>query len=159
MTKLTDDNQRQAYLDQLARCGLVTPSLRAAGVSRSALLNWRKDKAFADAEDEAKEEAADALELEARRRAEEGVERERVIGSGDSARFITETQYSDTLMLAMLKATRPEKFAERTKSEISGPGGGSIEVNDTNAAARVAALMDAARRRKELAADEPDPFS
>lgn len=34
---------------------------------------------------------------------------------------------SDTLMIFLLKARRPDKYKERRASELSGPGGGPIK--------------------------------
>lgn len=160
---MTTDEQKQAYLDALARCGVKSEAAREAGVSPATPYRWVEDEAFAIAQEQALEEAADVMETEARRRAIEGVKREKVIGSGENARFIEEQQYSDALLMFMLKAAKPEKFAERSKSELSGPGGKDLgAVDETVAAARIAALLDAARQRKaegNTTSDDVDPFS
>lgn len=159
---ITDD-QKQRYLDQLAQCGVKSEAARAAGFRPDAVYRLRdRDEEFAKAEDLALEEAADLMESEARRRAIDGVTREKVIGSGENARFIEEQQYSDALLMFMLKAAKPHKYAERTKSELSGPDGQPLgALDETTAAARIAALLDAARQRKEAvtASDDVDPFS
>lgn len=150
-----DDHTKQAFLDNLARCGVLTAAAQAAGVkSVSTIYNWRKnDPAFSEAYDEALLSAADSLEVEARRRAVDGVVRVKVIGTGENARTIDEIVYSDSLLLALLKAKKPHEFAERSKSEISGPDGGAIETNDTASAARLMAILEEAKRRKEAASD------
>ena len=163
------DDAKQQFLDALAQTGVIGAAIAqvpavsrgAATISRAAVSNWRKnDPAFEAAYQDALEASADALETEARRRAFEGVLREKCIGSGENARFIEEYVYSDTLLLALLKGNRPDKFAERTKSEISGPGGNAIEMNDTSAAARIAAILDNAKARRDGVEPEPeiDPF-
>lgn len=60
---------------------------------------------------------------------------------------------SDTLLMFLLKGRRKKVFAERT--EVTGPEGGAVQLDDTARAARVAALMAMARQRK-LAEDFKD---
>ena len=97
-------------------------ALAQAGIaSRQTINAWReKDADFAAAYTEAMENAADLLETEARRRAVQGVEephfyKDEIVGHV--------RRYSDTLLLALLKATRPEKFKDRVEHS------GSVEVN------------------------------
>lgn len=162
------DDEKQKFLDELAICGVITTAALRAQVTTRAVRDWRaKDPQFAEGFADAMEQAADALEAEARRRAHDGVERERVIGSGENARFITEYQYSDQLLMFLLKGAKPDKFAERSKSEVSGPDGGPLTpaACDASSAARLAAIFEEARLRKARAegnpdpADSPDPFS
>lgn len=164
---MATDIQKQEFLDALATTGVVAAALRATTASyngervqRNTVMRWRQDPEFEAAFQDAMEAATDELETEARRRAHEGVLRRKAIGSGERTEFIDEYQYSDPLMIALLKANRPDKFAERTKSEISGPGGNAIEMNDTSAAARIAAILDNAKARRDGAEPEPeiDPF-
>lgn len=153
------DTQKQAFLDEYARTGIVADACRAAGISRPTYVRWRDtDEEFRIAFLDAQEDAADAAESELRRRAIEGVVREKVIGSGENARFIEEVQYSDTLLLALNKALRPEKFADRSKTELTSPDGSmSPAAGDTQAAARVAAILEEAKRRREADGDS-DPL-
>lgn len=147
------DDQKQTFLDALAKCGVIGDALVAAGIkSRQTVTRLREaDPEFGEAYDEALEASRDTLESEARRRAVEGVSQIKFYPKGhpDAGKPYTEMNYSDSLLMFMLKGERGEKFAERTKSEISGPGGGPIEANDTATAARIAALLDAARRRRD----------
>lgn len=73
---------------------------------------------FAAQWDEAIETAIDALEHEARRRAVKGVD-EPVFYQGNVCGVVT--RYSDTLLIQLLKAHRPEKYRER--HELTGPNG------------------------------------
>lgn len=155
------DIDKQAFLDALAKSGVVATALRVAGIkSRNTIANWLKDEVFAAAYADAEAEAADALEEEARRRAVVGVVRQRALGSGDNMTIVDEYVYSDTLLLALLKGNKPEKFAERTKSELSGPGGAPIQQDHTAGVARIAAMLEEAKRRREnggtlLTEDDP----
>lgn len=153
---VTTDEKRQAFLDALARTGVVRTACLASGMSRTAVRNSRRnDPDFEEAFHEALEDAADLMEDEARRRAVDGVLRTKVIGSGPNAQVIDELHYSDSLLMFLLKGARPEKFAERTKSELSGPNGQPLDSGkcDATGAARIAAMLDEARRRRDRSAD------
>ena len=67
---------------------------------------------FALAWDVAVDAAADALELEARRRAVEGTEKPVFFQGYECGRI---REYSDTLLIVLLKANRPGKFRERVE--------------------------------------------
>lgn len=144
------DEGKQAFLDALAKTGIIGSACRAAGVSRSAVYVWRQnDEQFADAYTEALADAHDTIEAEAHRRAVEGVTRQRALGSGENMQIIEELVYSDSLILALLKAKKPDEFAERTKAELTSPDGSLKPEHPTEAAARIASLFDEARRRRE----------
>ena len=97
------------FLDKLKNCGNVRLSCSAAGVPRRTVYNWRaKWVTFADEWDDALEDACDILEAEAWKRAIE--------------------EQSDRLLMFLLKAHRPDKFKERTQTELTGEGGGPIEL-------------------------------
>lgn len=96
------------FITVLARHGNVAAAYRAAKVTRETVYRWRKEsEAFATAWDEALEEAVEGLELVADQRAR---------------------KQSDTLIMFLLKAHRPEKYRETTKHEHSGPRGGPIPI-------------------------------
>lgn len=110
---------RERFLEGYAETGNIGHACRAAGVSRATYYRERgRNEAFADQADDASDEAIDRLELEARRRAAEGVERERWhrTGTDERGRPIYERrtirEYSDTLLIFLLKAARPEKYRE-----------------------------------------------
>ena len=128
-----------AFLRILRREGNVSASCRAAKINRSAVYKHRdSDPAFAVLWDEALEEASDRLEKEAWRRATKGT-RKPIYYQGKRVGY--EREYSDTLLLALLKGNRPDKFRERIQQELSGKDGGPIEVKD-DARERLARLID-----------------
>ena len=101
---------KQIFIEELARSGNVLLSSRKAGVSRTAVYNARKeDPAFADQWDDAIDEAVDLLEAVARGRAVNGTEKP-VYRGGVQVGTIRE--YSDTLLMFLLKAHRPERFRD-----------------------------------------------
>jgi hypothetical protein len=119
--KLTRERQ-QRFLKALAEAGIVTVAVEFAGTSRTRVYELHKrDTAFAEAWEEAEEQAADALEAEAWRRAVAGVP-EPLVSAGrvmrdDDGQPLAIRRYSDTLLLALLKARRPERFKDRAVVE------------------------------------------
>lgn len=130
-TKATRQRARDLFLVELAARGNVSAAAAAGGMSRDWYYDQRKtDEAFAAAWESALETAIDAMELEARRRAVEGVERP-IVGrvAKDQDGIITYvTEYSDTLMTLLLKAHRPDKYRERTDVQHTG----TIEIEYVN---------------------------
>ena len=154
------DDQKQLFLDALSRSGIIASACTAAGITRQTANNWRKaDQDFDVAYDGAMRDAADLLEEEARRRAYEGVSTLKIVGTGDNAREVYETRYSDQLMLALLKAKKPDEFADRTKAEISNPDSTLRPENAEQSAVRLAAILEEAKRRKDAQGEADDLFA
>ncbi len=109
-TKLTRQRKR-TFLEHLRETSNVTESAQVAGVSRTAMYERRAiDPELAKAWDDAIEQATDALEKEARRRALDGVDRP-VYFQGKRVGITKE--YSDPLLMFMLRGHRPHKYRER----------------------------------------------
>lgn len=103
--------QKTNFLKVLGTGLSVSDAARQTGWARSSVYHYRQtDEEFGAAWDEAIEEGADVLEDEARRRAVEGCE-ERVYYQGKV--IGTKRNYSDTLLIFLLKGRRPEKYRER----------------------------------------------
>jgi hypothetical protein len=86
-------------------------------VGRTSHYRWlAQDPDYREAFALAKREAADMLEGEAIRRAVEGVEVPTGWYKGEPGAFIT--QYSDTLLIFLLKGAFPEKYSD--KRELKG---------------------------------------
>src|SRR4051794_13562219 len=101
---------RPAFLAALGQTCNVVSACRAAQVSRrTAYYHREKYPRFRDAWDDAIDDAVDLMEAEARRRAVEGTERP-VFYKGKQVGAIRE--YSDTLLIFLLKAHRPEKYRD-----------------------------------------------
>jgi hypothetical protein len=119
--KLTRERQER-FLKALADTGIVSVAVEIAGTSRTRLYELRKrNPDFAAAWEDAEERAADALEVEAWRRAVAG-NPEPLVSAGKVVRDndgqpIAIRRYSDALMLALLKARRPDKFKDRAVVE------------------------------------------
>lgn len=108
----------ELFFYTLTETGNVSQACRIAGISRQTAYDYREtDHIFAWKWEDCLEEACDGLELEARRRAVEGVERKkfsegRPVMDPATGRQYVEREYSDTLLIVLLKAHRPEKFRE-----------------------------------------------
>ena len=117
--------KKRAFLRAYAETANITYAARAGECSRNAHYKWLKtDQAYQEIFQEAKQEAIELLEGEARRRAVQGVE-EPVYYKGEVVG--ARQKYSDILLIFLLKALRPEKYRERY--EISGgdkPMGGNV---------------------------------
>lgn len=119
------DEQIDTFIDVLTKSGNVSFACRLAGISHSHSYNMKKNRAgFSDRWEEAIKVSADALEEEARRRAVDGVDRP-VFYQG--AKVGTMKEYSDQLLIQLLKAHKPEQFNERL--QVTGPGGGGLVVD------------------------------
>lgn len=131
----------KAFLSTLAETGNVRLACEMVDIDRRTAYDLRKrDDTFVTDWESALEEAADTLEKEARRRAHDGVQRLKfdrgkpimvpVIGDdglvikdeNGNAEMIPyiEHEYSDTLLIFLLKAANPEKYRERTDVRHSG---------------------------------------
>lgn len=102
--------KKRLFLKALAETGNVSEAARKARLDRSnAYQIKRQDPAFAAAWDDALDMAVDQLEAEARSRAVEGVEQPRF----HQGRICgTVRKYSDSLLMFLLRAHRPETFRE-----------------------------------------------
>ena len=117
--------QKKCIIAAFGVCGIVKRSLEVAGVTRAQFTRWLKtDPKFAAAMELAREDAVDGLELEAFRRAKEGTKRV-VLYKGrpvmipkdlknpkSQKEIYVENDYSDSLLMFLLKGHRPEKYRE-----------------------------------------------
>lgn len=178
------------FLEALRATGNVAEACRRAGVvSTTSAYHLRStDADFANDWDNALEDATDTLELEARRRAVEGVEepvvyqgqltpvwerdadgeivlheydtgvvkdgkpimgqRPRQLVIDGRPQWLTIRKKSDPLLMFLLKGLRKKYGTETT--ELTGKDGAPVAIDSAARAARVAALLDAAKRRKAV---------
>lgn len=119
--------KKGSFVAALRVSGSVTKAAEAAKLDRRLAYRWRDgDAAFAADWDEALEAATEALESEARRRAFEGVVRFKFDSKGNplldprTGEPYVEYEYSDTLLIFLLKGLKPDKYRERVKVEHAG---------------------------------------
>lgn len=122
-----------AFIAALRDTGVVRHAYEAAGMGRTVVYDARKkNPEFAKAWDDAVQDAADLLEMEAIRRAHHGVKKPviyqgklcgawvkdgQVVEEGTPGAMmipLSVTEYSDTLLIFMLKGIRPEKFKDHS---------------------------------------------
>lgn len=110
--------REEAFLTALSETANVSRSCQIAGITRSVAYEWRdNDPDFKVIWDKALDLGTDALEDEAIRRAKEGTDRP-VFYKGVQCGSVRE--YSDTMLIVMLKARRQEKFGDQSKVQHSG---------------------------------------
>jgi hypothetical protein len=124
--KRTKPDWAPAFLAALSETGNITAACLEAGIGRQTFYDRRDGgKAFALAVRDALDTGTDALELEARRRAVDGLARKKfdggdpVIDPATGEQYV-EREYSDTLLIFLLKAHRPEKYRERHEVKHTG---------------------------------------
>lgn len=115
----------EKFLDGFRDRCTVSGACEVAGVDRSTAYRERqRNEEFALAWHDLEQETTDTLEREAFRRAAEGVE-EPVYHRGEEVGHVR--KYSDTLLIFLLKARKPEMYRETHRFEHSGPNGAPIE--------------------------------
>lgn len=139
-TTVTLNNKQVAFLAAFSECGNIRQAAAVADIYRTSHYKWiHESDDYVKAFEYAKRDAADLLEQEARRRAVEGVRQYKFTKDGtpilkpgasldDPDPYYCEHVYSDKLMELLLRANRPEKFRDRVSQEITGAGGGPVEV-------------------------------
>ena len=119
MTRGQVAHLKRAFLADFAQTGNVYESCRTVGVGRSTVYHWQEmDDQFAAGWREAELTATEVLEAEARRRAASGVRRLKFdkgqpIINPETGEPYVELEYSDTLLIFLLKARAPEKYRDR----------------------------------------------
>lgn len=162
------------FLEALRNMPVISHACDAAGIARStAWRQYQDDEEFKAAWDDAMETAIDKAEQEAYRRAvdgwnepvidkgrlawayerkvsEEGIESfSPVLDANGQPVPLTIRKRSDSLLQFVLKGRRRNVYGD--KQEITGANGGPVTVLDeTKKAARIAALMELAKVRKDI---------
>jgi hypothetical protein len=120
-TSKIDGVKKRAFLAAYASLGNVTKAAEASGTCRQAHYdNLQNDPVYAEVFSAAHDAAADLLEAEARRRAVEGTTKP-VFYKGEECGGIQE--YSDTLLMFLLKGVRPEKYRDNVQVDNRYPDG------------------------------------
>lgn len=111
VTGVTAPKWEAEFLEVLSEWGVVRYAAAKAGISHMTVYRRREaSPEFARKMEEAEEASTQYLETEAIRRASRGTNKP-VFHRGQEVGFIRE--YSDTLLIFMLKARRPEAYRER----------------------------------------------
>ena len=109
----TTEKRQDAFLNAYAKTGTITSAANALGLSRKTHYAWiRNCDGYKERFDEAREELVESLEGAAVERARDGVVVEKVYDK-DTGKLVKEKyRHSDLLLLALLRANKPEKYRE-----------------------------------------------
>jgi len=128
--------RKAAFLVEFEAKHLVSDAAKAAQVHRSTVYEWRAtDEAFAAGWAEVEERSTELLEREAYRRAAVGTDKP-VYHKGELVD--TYKEFSDVLMIFLLKARRPGTYRENQRIEHVGADGGPIAAEITTVDAKEA---------------------
>ena len=123
------------FLEIFRQTGNVRLSADGAGIDRDTAYRRRqRDRRFAEAWAQTEQDAIDVLEAEARRRA---------------------LTTSDTLLIFLLKAHRPDRYREPSRVELTGARGGPVAL-ETHPVESLPPSEQAARLRTIAAELDPD---
>lgn len=123
--------RKMAFLKGFATTGIMKSGCDAAGVSRTAVKQWRELPWFEEAYQAALEEANDLIENELHRRAVHGVN-EPITYQGQPTWIpnphdpngppvmFTIKKYSDSLMPLLMKARKPQEYGDKSKVQLEG---------------------------------------
>lgn len=122
-------NPRQlAFLSAYSILGNVTQAAKCTGISPGSVYNWKGDEVFDKYYELADRAHMHYLQSEAQRRAVEGVQ-EPVYYQGQ--KIGEKTKYSDNLLMFLMKGKEPEKYRDNARVEVTGDGGGPIQIEFT----------------------------
>lgn len=105
---------KEAFLEHFAANGHLAWAAAAAGVTRAVVRQWQEhDEQFSLHFNEASNDAVEALEGEARERAVRGKMIREVWRGDRMVERIVEWRPSDTLLVKLLQALKPEKYGDK----------------------------------------------
>lgn len=124
----TTSIKKEKFLLMYSQNGNISRSAQIVGIDRTSHYRWMKDDPnYYEAFTEAQGQFADNLEAEAIRRAYEGVEQP-IYYQGEEVGQVR--KYSDTLLIFLLKGSKPEKYKERIEQETTHNGGFVFDFNN-----------------------------
>ena len=132
--------KQRAFIAAFRRVVSVGAAAAAARVTPDDHYGWvKRDAEYRKIWEQVQDEAAQALEDEAVRRAHEGVKRQVLYkgkpvrtGRGRHSKILYETEYSDQLLILLLRRYRPMLYRDTVRTEITG----AVEVIQKLEAAR-----------------------
>jgi len=125
LTAEQKEKKKAIYIEALREKGIQREAAERAGIRRNLALDWKKqDAVFAEACEEALEDAVDRIEQEMQRRGIDGFERPIIYKGVITGHY---KEYSDALLITLAKGMRPQRYKDRT--EHTTPKGQPLEVN------------------------------
>lgn len=154
-SRQTSAPKKAAFLAAFARVASITKAAELVKIDRDNHYLWKAtDPEYAAAFERTRLTAAETLEDEAVRRAKEGVQKP-VYQGGKRVGYVQE--YSDTLLIFLLKGNLPDKYKERAITEHTGPKGEPLfdfSRHTVEHLAELARALRAARSRSGITAPE-----
>jgi len=145
--------RKETMLKYLAEGWSIRHACEKSGCTPPTLRQYREaDPEFDEQCSEAIEMGTDALEDTALMRARFGTDKP-VYYQGEECGHIRE--YSDTLLIFLLKARRPEKFSERIRQTLENPDGSAVQFTFNTGGSAPEKIMEA-RSRDAVEADVVD---
>jgi hypothetical protein len=136
--KMLQPNKKM-FLAALAETGNITSASKLTNIARNTHYTWLKeDPAYAAAVEDAFVQAAENLEREARRRAVSGVDKP-VYYKGE--KVDTMKEYSDTLLIFLLKGAMPDKYSEKFQGSITNNLNISVELPENERKGRILEIL------------------
>lgn len=126
MTAKGKEINQKKFLAAYRVCGNISRAAKAAKIDRRQHYTWLDDDAdYKTAFNIAHEDAIDMLEDEARRRAIEGTRRFKFhngkpIRDPKTKKPYSELDYSDTLLIFLLKGARPDIYRDNSRVQFDG---------------------------------------
>jgi hypothetical protein len=114
-TRRQSSHLKALFLESFATVGNVTIAAQSAGIDRTTVYKWLEHSDdFQLAFRQAEVQAIDILEHAGWKRAVDGVTQEHgVYSQGVQVAVETKIEYSDTLLMFLLKARDPKKYRDR----------------------------------------------
>ncbi|HEV7216792.1 MAG TPA: hypothetical protein VGP33_16925 [Chloroflexota bacterium] len=114
-TRAQTAQHKKAFLEAFAEYGNVSRAALVANVERRTIYKWLEhDDTFILEYRQAEMQAEDVLEHAGWKRAVEGVEQTHgIFHQGQQVATETKVEYSDTLLMFLLKARNPKKYRDR----------------------------------------------
>jgi hypothetical protein len=115
------ERAKHAFLECYRQWANISYACQVSGVGRTNVYRWQEtDDAFSHAFKQAESEATERLEREAWRRATEGTPYERTsYWHGEPVGTDRKIEYSDQLMLLLLRARRPDVYREKVDVAVT----------------------------------------
>lgn len=134
-TPAQTDAKKAAFLAAFEGCGTIRGAAAASGVADTTHYAWlEKDAEYFTRFEAAQRKSAKAMEAEARRRAIEGVRRLKFDKNGEplidpaTGEPYVEVQYSDTMLIFLLKCNDPAKFGDKVEQTHKGDADNPVSI-------------------------------
>lgn len=125
----------RVFLAAYEECGSLVRASRIRKVSNTIHYEWLRNSAdYRAAFAVSKEIAMGKLEEEARRRAIDGIARKKFykgdpVIDPETGKQYAEHEYSDALLMFLLRGGMPDVYRDRVSTEVSGPAGTPLQVD------------------------------